>query len=712
MTAVTPAAAPRFALGALHLFVLTSFAVAQPLYDLLGRYATFFVAHQADPTDIAAFTLTVSLGLPAMLVLVEVLVGLLSAQLRWGLHLILVAVLAALVVLPPLNRAVDLRSAAAVGTAAVGGGLLALAYARVGAVRSACTVLTLSVPLFPALFLFASPVHEVMRSPSVAVPSQVVVDKPTPLVVVIVFDELSLFALMDAQGKIDAVRFPNFAALAGATTWYRNATTVSDYTPLAVPAILTGVRPDHNRLPTAREHPRNLFTLLGGTYRLEVVEPVTELCPPDLCEHSQREDGSPSATAALLVDAGVIYLHMLAPADLRDRLPDIARQWTFKFQGWFFDHMVRAKRGDRARRFNEFVDHIGPTAAPTLYFAHTLLPHYPYEFLPSSTRYAAAPLGFRPQHGDLTDIIEDLRSESWVGDPAGAAQQQQRYLLQLGMVDNLVGRLVAHLRQHNLFDPALLVVTADHGVSFRPGQSQRFVTEGNHEDIMWVPLFVKSPGQQQGRIDDRNVETIDIMPTIANALGIPLSWPVDGRSVLRPVGDGRPDKSILTPATRADMLSLERMVVPAERPALPPALTNQLRLFGTNRPVADLLRSGPYPELIGHIPNSASRTAPAPYRVELATPKAYLDVRPGARVLPAHVHGWLVGDQPPPRLAVALNGTVAATTTAFVDPEGRLKFGVLLPEESFRPGVNSVDLFEVRGTPGAATLHLIPPAAS
>jgi hypothetical protein len=707
---MTGAPAPRFALSALHLFVLAGFAVAQPLYDLLGRYATFFVAHQAGAADIVAFTVAVSLGVPAALVLFEALVGILSQRLRRGLHLALVAGLAALIVLPPLNRVADLPAVLAALVALAGGGLVALAYGRLPAVRSALTVLGLSVPLFPVLFLLASPVREVIRPPSGAVSQRVAVTKPAPLVVVIVFDELSLFALVDAQGEIDAVRFPNFASLARTSTWHRNATTVSDYTPLAVPAILTGIRPDHNRLPTASEHPRNLFTLLGDAYRLAVVEPVTELCPPDLCARRQRAQKSLGSVVGLLGDAAVIYLHMLAPTELRGSLPDIARQWTFKFQGWFHAQMLQAKHGDRVRVFTEFVRRIESSVAPTLYFAHTLLPHYPYEFLPSGTRYAPPPPTLRSPHADIADLIENLRGAAWVDDPGGAAQEQERYLLQLGMVDRLLADLLDHLHRLDLFDPALLVVTADHGVSFRPGQSQRFVTESNHEDIMWVPLFVKAPGQRQGRVDDRNVETIDILPTIAEVLGVELPWPVDGQSVLRPESDTRPDKSILTPATRSNMLALARITVPAERPHRPPALVNQLQLFGAHRPVADLLRRGPHAEVIGRVPDAASRKARAPFTVELGTPEAYRDVRPRQRPLPAFVHGWVDSDQPP-QLAVALNGVVAATTSAFAGAKGRLAFGVLLPEEYFRPGANRVEIFELRGAPGAATLHLIPPAS-
>ena len=64
-----------------------------------------------------------------------------------------------------------------------------------------------------------------------------------PPVVMILFDEFPLSSLLDAKGRIDRRVYPNFAALADQSTWYRNATGVAGYTPWALPAMLTGNYP-------------------------------------------------------------------------------------------------------------------------------------------------------------------------------------------------------------------------------------------------------------------------------------------------------------------------------------------------------------------------------------------------------------------------------------------------------------------------------------
>jgi Sulfatase len=87
------------------------------------------------------------------------------------------------------------------------------------------------------------------------------------------------------------------------------------------------------------------------------------------------------------------------------------------------------------------------------------------------------------------------------------------------------------LVEQGMYDRTLLVVTADHGMSFRPGDyGGRVATPASADQVLWVPLFVKQPGQRQGRVTDRNWEHVDLVPTRAALLGIRVSWRLDGVS--------------------------------------------------------------------------------------------------------------------------------------------------------------------------------------
>ena len=72
---------------------------------------------------------------------------------------------------------------------------------------------------------------------------------------------------------------------------------------------------------------------------------------------------------------------------------------------------------------------------------------------------------------------------------------------------------------------ALIAVTADHGVGFNPGWPRKeSPTKG---DTYLVPLFVKFPGQSEGEVIERETAIVDILPTIAEVIGLPIPWQVD-----------------------------------------------------------------------------------------------------------------------------------------------------------------------------------------
>jgi hypothetical protein len=223
-----------------------------------------------------------------------------------------------------------------------------------------------------------------------------------------------------------------------------------------------------------------------------------------------------------------------------------------------------------------------PQPSPSLWYVHFMLPHSPWQYLPSGERYSV-----RPAPGWGAD-------EVWNPNQTAVDQDWQRHLFQLGYADTVLGRLVARLRATGLYDRALVVVTADHGISFRAGQKRRPLSPANLQDIAYVPLFVKAPGQQQGQVVTGLARTIDIVPTIAREVRVPIPWQVDGHSLLGP-----------RPVERNVVLIKDggrRFVVPA--PALQrlheQALRREVALFGSGQPLSMVFAVGPDRKLLGH----------------------------------------------------------------------------------------------------------------
>src|SRR5215218_1507733 len=228
-----------------QLLAASGFALAQPLFDLLGKNAEFFAVRGSTPTDIVLFALVVTFGPALLLLAVELLVALVSEAAAQVLHLVF---LGAVFGVQALKRSgVDGTNVLIAGSVLVGAGIAVVAW-RWRAARSFLTVLGAAPLVFLALFLFDSPTSKLVISNGDAQAAAIRVRATTP-VVFLLFDEFPVIDLQQRDGAIDAQRFPNFAKLAAGSTWFRNTTTLSASTTVAVPAILTGQKPKKGALP-------------------------------------------------------------------------------------------------------------------------------------------------------------------------------------------------------------------------------------------------------------------------------------------------------------------------------------------------------------------------------------------------------------------------------------------------------------------------------
>ena len=660
-----------------ELFALSGLALAQPIFDIFGRAPDQFIFRGAERADILAFTAVVLAAVPVLLWLVELLVGLTSAAGRRWVHLAAVGVLAAAAAAQVLGSLLSRRPALALAVlVGVGVGVL---HVRTRGLRIWLAFLSPFPVLFAALFLLTSQVAPLLEGPVGALGARV--RRPAP-VVVVVFDELPLTALLDADGAIDAELFPNFARLADTADWFDQATSVSNFTWHAVPAIATGDLPRDGTTPTAGSHPKNLFTLLGGAMPVHASETVTRLCPSSLCEHVQPPSGG---LGGLLRDARDVLVQRLSP-DPSERDPvaglveDDADLGTDAVAG------PDRSAGAAGARFERFLDTFDGDE-PALHYAHLLLPHIPYRFLPGGYVYD----GPDPDLGRDEDVWTDQAPIVRLG--------KQRALLQLAYADGLLGRLLDRLEEAGTFDEAVVVVTADHGVSFEPGKAIRGLSptvapdEVVSSDLAWVPLLVKRPGQASGERRHDLVRTVDVLPTIADLLDVAIPWDTDGRSAYDG-GSGDPDQVSyvsLEPSDRAYDPSEPIVVDRDESHALVLAhATGRFapRTDGVGGPDR-LYRVGPAPELYRRrVEDLGSRLRPVD--AEIAGGAA-VEVPTGGH-LPALVRADVDDLAPGTAVAVAVDGVVWATTEV-VDLGDGPELAAILSPEALPPGGHELAVF-------------------
>lgn len=455
-----------------------------------------------------------------------------------------------------------------------------------------------------------------------------------PNVVVVIFDEFPSTSLLGKGHRIDAVRYPNFAALARGSTWFRNATSVSDTTFAAVPSILDGRL--HSWKVGERAHPprRAIWDLLrahGYSIHASTEAPV---CPARYC-------GPRRSTRSLLIRR-------------------------------------------REARFDSFVGKIRPGRRPGLWLKHTLQPHEPWIYLPSGHQYLRGP----------TPPLAGLNGERGKDSRWLVRLAYQRHLLQVGNVDRELGHLIARLKATRMYDRTLLVVTADHGISFRLHErDRRTVTPGNLQGEAPVPLFVKLPRQLRGRTSHAWARTVDVLPTIASAVHIHIPWRTSGRSAFSKAVRRR---HTVRMSSRAPQSPVVRMSTRAFSFGWRRAIQYKLATFGYGNSGPGLFGIGPGRSLVGRAA-TALHSHRGKVRAGFFFQRDLRAVRLGSYFRPSLICGLLHGGRSGATrdLAVAVNGRVVATGRSFHLTGGPESFAVLVPETAFKSGRNRVELLSV-----------------
>lgn len=687
---------PSILLGGGHLAALWALAVVQPLLSLLGGNPEFFVARENSAAEIIGFALLFTLLPPLIATGIEALLNLINRGTRWALHLFLVGLLFAILILQFLKQIADGPAVPMIAVAIAAGAFLAWAYGYRKFLRSLTDILIPAPLVILVVFFFFSESAQLTTSAEDVEAYEGTIKNPAP-VVMLVFDEFPVGSLMTPDGEVNRRRFPAFAGLADTADWFRNTTTPAAFTTIAVPSLLTGLAPETDSLPTAADHPQSIFTLLGGEYRVNAVEPITQVCPESICPANDESDGGfLDAMSSLGDDLQVVSAHLLLPESLGEKLPDISQT----FEGFGGDGSVPAEKAqaeqwvdnrhenvDRAFDGNSTIEEllagIDGRPGPTLDFAHASDPHYPWTHYPSGTSYATSTEDFRQFDVD----------EVWSGDRYVTSRATQAHLLDVGYVDRLVGRVIDRLKQQGRWEESMFIVTADHGGALLPGVSRREAEPENIGEVATVPLFVKRPGQTEGRVVNRHTCSNEILPMVAKALRTELPWETgvcDRDRVTVNNGSG----PLVTAPVKTALAQRQRYI---DRVAT---------LFGAETGWRRVLELGPNRGLIGRplkttwlLENGEQGT------IDPDREGAALNVyRPGAssnKLL--RQRGTIDGLDGPRPMAIAVNGRIAAVGRSF-EEDDLMRYTILLPEWALRAGRNEIELFTVTRTGGVTSL--------
>ncbi len=169
---------------------------------------------------------------------------------------------------------------------------------------------------------------------------------------------------------------------------------------------------------------------------------------------------------------------------------------------------------------------------PTFLYVHTMETHKPYRPPPPFDRRFPPP----PEPGRSADEPSDYVV------PADLDRIVGQYDGAIAYGDREFGRFVRALRDRGLYDRATVVFLSDHG--------EEFLDHGEWEhghalfdELVRVPLVVKYPQRREaGRRVARQVQLVDVLPTILKTEGLPVPGGIEGRPLDESFGATGPER--------------------------------------------------------------------------------------------------------------------------------------------------------------------------
>lgn len=298
-----------------------------------------------------------------------------------------------------------------------------------------------------------------------------------PVIVLVVFDELSSRVLMSKGGSIDTAAFPHFAQLSRESVWFPRASTNHCLTDQAMPSLITGRMTPSDSTPT-------LFELISSQYHSRLV--LTGIVVENWLRGRQQ---------------GIEWSR--GKADILSRNPLAAGQYLFLQLRVFFSPNPMASRV----MYDDLAYHLTLPAEKEAFFRalesqtpacvlwHVSLPHSPFQFSVTGARRKPFffPSRFQCSPAQFRLIL-------------GAYREQLRY------TDSMLGEIVAELKRRGLYDSALIGVTSDHGLRMWTGSAGESL-----DYLAGVPLMIRAPGVAPAIVDS-DFQQIDLVPTLLGML--------------------------------------------------------------------------------------------------------------------------------------------------------------------------------------------------
>lgn len=175
------------------------------------------------------------------------------------------------------------------------------------------------------------------------------------------------------------------------------------------------------------------------------------------------------------------------------------------------------------------------------YFLHTYHTHSPY-FPPIEYLSKIAP----NQKLLKFDYYEDLGGMRGIYKPYPSdfiKEVINLYDAEISAFDSAFGDFIKYLKANDLYNKSTIIFLSDHGEEFLQHGSWVHASDLYNEQLR-VPLIIKFPNQEyKDKIIRTPVSLIDVLPTLFAYKKLPLSIPVDGKSLLNLIQEKNNDQN-------------------------------------------------------------------------------------------------------------------------------------------------------------------------
>lgn len=347
-------------------------------------------------------------------------------------------------------------------------------------------------------------------------PARAAVDAPP--IILITVDTLSALHLpLYGYARPTA---PHLAQFAAEATLFRRYYANTNFTPSAVASMLYGTRPWTHRLiqhegRTFGQSPASSLPALlraAGYYTAAIVtnpwagprnfglEPYFSV----LVEHRICTASNP---------------HWLLGAEAEVAVKT-SFLWNAAFAGviWATDRIgiCEGRHFDPELAFSQArrVLADAPADRPLFLWVHLMPPHDPYITPPPFVDAFASSAQAQDRASSIPPYLFDAyRRLDFPG------VWQLRYDQAIRYVDHHIGAFLEALKAAGLYERSLIVITADHGESFSKGYGGHG-GPALHEELVRIPLLIKTPGQRHARTVGAPAEQVDLAPTLLELAGI------------------------------------------------------------------------------------------------------------------------------------------------------------------------------------------------